>query len=316
MNVVSTVVVLTSIFLLLSTLYLFFLNRSSEVLTSKLIPAAILGLVGALVTLLFSLKENRVQETTVAALIAHADKMTPLEEIHEDYHTFYGGDLFAPRSFLNPIQGQGLFDFHLNVVSAEIAHCVFGTFQALSSAPNGDLFSTSAYPRSVPKQLKRDFFTWEQYVKIFREDPVLLDTLDQFNPELFANHLMTVPSGTDITYTNSGHLRTIILRNDFVTLTITIHQWQGSRRLGEWKWILGLAEGEEDSYWVSKFLVEQEIRTNRFRSGHPRMPDQERWAKELRTRIGDNFDYDRQLRRATEYYHYFGREVARRPKDI
>ena len=88
MNMISIAVLCIAFLLFLSTAYLFILNRSSEVITSKLMPAAIVGLVGALLTLIFSLKENTEEDTVIAALIAQAENMTPLEEINKDYATY------------------------------------------------------------------------------------------------------------------------------------------------------------------------------------------------------------------------------------
>ena len=315
-NMFNIALISIAVVLFFATASLFILNRSSEAITSRVIPAIIVGLVGAFLTILFSLKENKVQETAVGALIAHEERMTPLEEIKHDYHRFYGGDLFSPRCFINPIKGQDLFDFHFNLITTEIVHCVFGTFQAFKTSPEVELVSSSGYPKSLCANLKRTFVTWEDYICIFKDDTSLFDALNQFNPEQFKNNVMTVPSKTEISYSGSSHEKSITFRNEFVTFAIRIHRWNGSRRIAEWKWILNLDEGEKDDYWISKFIIEQEIRSNRFRSGHPMMEEYENWSKEILTRIKDKYDYEEQLRKAIEYYHHFGDEVGKKQKGI
>ena len=295
--------------LLFSTTYLFILNRNSEIITSKVIPAIIVGLVGTFLTILFSLKENKIQETTVAALIAHAERMTPLEEIKHDYHKFYGGDLFSPRCFINPIKNQKLFDFHFNLVTTEILHSIFETFQAFKSEPDGELFSTSGYPMSLDLSLKRKFITWENYINIFASDPNLYDALKQFNPEMFKFHFMTVPKDTEFYFTNSNSEKSITFKNEFVSFNIKIYRWRGSRNINEWAWILNLEENEKEDFWISKFIIEQEITSNKFRSGHPKMEKHEKWAKEILSRIKEKHDYKQQLAKAMDYSHHFGNKI-------
>ena len=102
MDLINIILIFIGILLFCFTAYLFILNRSSEQIVSKVVPAIIVGLVGMLLTILFGLKETKVQENFTAALIAHADKMTPLEELKHDYHKFYGGSLHSPRTYINP----------------------------------------------------------------------------------------------------------------------------------------------------------------------------------------------------------------------
>ena len=125
-------------------------------------------------TIWFSLNETEFQENYTAALIAHADKMTPLEELKHDYHKFYGGSLHSPRTYINPIKGQDLFDFHFNLITTEILYTIFDTFQAFKSKPDGDMFSSSGYPKSL--KLKRRFCKWEEYINIAGIPVTILDT--------------------------------------------------------------------------------------------------------------------------------------------
>jgi len=272
------------------------------------VPAIIVGLIATFLTIWFSLKENKVQEHFTAALIAHADKMTPLEEIKHDYHQFYGGSLFSPRCYINPIKGQELFDFHFNLITTEILYTIFDTFQAFKSKPEGDLFSSSGYPKSLA--LKRRFLEWEEFIEIFKKDPHLYDCLHQINPEGFKNHFMTLPVRTELAYKNKPHEKRIIFHNDFINFKIFIYQWRGRIELNEWKWILDFKDEEKDNFWISKFIIDQDVTTNKIRSGHPEMKKYEKWAGEIMSRLKEKFDYGQQLSKAMEYHHYFGRQIS------
>ena len=316
MSLLNTTLIAIAGLLLFSTTYLFILNRSSELIISKVIPAIIVGLVGTFLTILFSLKENHVQEHTIAALIAHAERMTPLEEIKHDYHMFYGGDLHSPRCFINPIKGQELFDFHFNLMTTEIIHSIFKTFQALKHKPDGEMFSISGYPKSLDSSLQRKFYTWEEYINIFAGDPYLFEALKQFNPIIFKDHFMTVPKDTEIYFTNSAHEKEIGFKNEYVSYSIRIHQSSGERNINEWAWILNLEEKEKEEYWISKFIIEQEITSNKFRSGHPKMEKYEKWANEILSIIKEKYDYNQQLANAMDYSHHFGKQIQSKKDHI
>ncbi|MEA2062732.1 MAG: hypothetical protein U9P14_03450 [Gemmatimonadota bacterium] len=320
------------------TAYLFFLNRASGQLVSmivttvaigfvgafmtlwfslekerivlyRMIPTLAIGVVGAFFTLFFSLEESKIEESVVAGLIAHADRMTPLEEIKHEYHMYYGGNLLAARCYLNPFKDQELFDFHFDVISVEILQMLFGTYQAFRKEPHGKIFSmssTSGFPTYLDTD--RDFLTWEQYIGLFKGNERIYRQLSSINTSHEAVY-MTIPKGACISIEANDMVRSISFMNEFVDFTIRITVYSARRDIQEWGWILGLKETEREQYWISYFIIDMEASFKRLRAGHPEMIKHKEWVNTLMKRIRSSYDYEKQLSKATEFYAVFGDKV-------
>lgn len=136
--------------------------------------------------------------------------------------------------------------------------------------------------------------------------------------ELLEIREMCLPKGTEIKFafdvTVKGinfknAIRSIGFKNDFCEVRITIFRDEGSRGLGEWKWILEYDDDKADEYWTSRQKVYLFAKFNRFRSGHPDMPKYKEWVNSMFDRLHSCLDSEQQLKMARERHHLYRDDI-------
>jgi hypothetical protein len=306
-----TLTIIFSIFILTlvaSSIYLAYNNRASEALWSKFLPALTIALVGACLTLWFSLSEEKINKTLHVSYATQVDTGSPLEVFDLRYSMFYGGRLFAPRGFLKPLDNQEIFDYHFDIALIEISELIFETFQEFRSSPGGDLVSSKKYPKSL--NLSRKALEWDEFISKFKKSPELISLYSSIEPAKYLIHNMTLPKNTQYTVTNSGHKRSIVFTNNFVKVDILVFQSQGQRGLSEWQWLLGYDKSINEQFWQSNFAVHLKAVFNKLRSGHPDMPKYKDWVDSIFDNIQSNLDAESQLIKAREYNHLYQDNIS------
>lgn len=286
-------------------------NRSAEILYSKIVPSLLVAMAAGFITLLFSLEGQQINYSIPSVLIAHAEKMTPIEELFLNYPKYYGGKLHSARVYLNPLiiedKKQKLLDYHFDVLTVELLELLFDTYQSNKEYPNKIFYSSSQYPKYL--EISHDNFTWDDFKKIFISDLQLANQLKSINHSGAEIYNMSVPKGTKFDFKSSDIKRTLIMGNKFVDLEISILVNGGQRNINDWKYILNINEEDTDKYWTSYFTIHLNAKYKRFKSGHPLMASQKEWLENIITRIKSEYDYNLQLDNATKYYHNFGHKI-------
>jgi len=167
-------IILFGIFIsvLISTLiYLAYNNRASEDLWSKLLPALTVGVVGACLTLWFSLKEEKIDTIVPTILITHIESGRPLFILDPRYLLFGVSKFSILQDKMRPFENQEMADFHTDVLFIEISRLIFTTFQESKDAPGSNLLSSSKYPKAL--ELDRDAYTWSKFIENWKATPEL-----------------------------------------------------------------------------------------------------------------------------------------------
>ena len=305
-----TLIIIFSVFictLVASSIYLAYNNRASEALWSKFLPALTIALVGACLTLWFSLKEEIIDIKFPAILATHIETGNPLEAIDKRYSMFYGGKLFTPRGFLRPLENQEISDFHLDILFIEVIERIFKTFQEFKHKPGTNLYSSSKYPTGL--DLPRKVLEWEEFISECKKTPELDKLFHEINPEAYRTLNMTLPANTDFSVIVENHGRSIVFNNKFSEVKISVYASHGRRGLGEWQWLLDYDDSLNEQFWLSTLAVHLEARFDKLRSGHPDMPRYKNWVESIFDNIKSELDAEIQLEKAREYNHLYQNNI-------
>lgn len=116
---------------------------------------------------------------------------------------------------------------------------------------------------------------------------------------------ITLPPNTSIQVTSNNdpeklNQRTILLKTQYVTLTISLNTSTSTIGMGEYSPLLGIpsamdrrnAGGEADKVAYSVYLLNIDIEQNYWLNGHPKMKSHREWANSISELLYNRFSYE------------------------
>jgi len=306
----TIVIILFTVYLaglIIISTYLAVNNRASEKLWAQLLPALIVGLTAACLTIWFNLKSEQIEKLFTVTLITNKKSLSPLELHDQRYSMFYGGKPFGLRNFIKPKEKENISDFHLELLYLEVAEIIFNTFNEFKDKLGQDVYSTDPYHKNL--NLPRKALTWPEYINILKSTNRNSELFDEINPESYSSYNITIPKGTEITVEQNEYSRTIVFFNRFCEFKIIISQSRGFLGLGEWQWILNYSKEINEKYWSSILVVELKAKFEKLRHGHPDMPYYKEWVNGIIEHIQGELDSNKIIEKAREKYHLYAGNI-------
>lgn len=294
-------------------------NRASEKVVLTVLPALAIGVTGALVTILFSLKSETRKVEFPSVFIFDKNSKMPLEALDQSYRYFSGRPGWgwhsswyliqelakADPSFLgaNALKGQELYlDILLRMVLEDLFRLYNNNWDVKVS--RFDLpYSTESRWAPQEDAPEPEFVTWEDWKKWFLDTPVL-----DIDPR--PSNKMAIPLGTKIAGStelrnNKPFKRSLLVKNSFVELSISLEQSSGVIGMGDLRLLLGYSEEAGNQFWTSIYTVRLSAKFNPLRSGHPDMPRYHRWVDVMFEELQTEFDTRRHWEHARDRYMLF-----------
>ena len=113
---------------------------------------------------------------------------------------------------------------------------------------------------------------------------------------------MKVPPKTTVGIETSKYKKMLFLKNPFVEISIAFTKRGGSEGLGDYQWLLGYNNKENNQFWSEHIEVVCEAKFERLRSGHPEMSRYKKWVQTMLEEIRYQFDDEKRLIRARDYH--------------
>lgn len=298
--------------------WLLYLNRSSETIWSKVIPAFVIGVIGIFFTIWFSTKSESIDTQFNYTLYFNKTDKKLLDEHYSKQHA-YGGSQFdiKLRNFINSKivemgvdkidfnkDGEKVKDFYFDLSFIKLSsrfYWLYGDWWDIhiSSVRRGDGFETSVstnkpYPPCM--SLK-----WNDFLETLDSDNSLHILLSDFSQELIVKE-MKVPPKTKVGIEASTYKKTLSIKNPFVEIFITFNKHGGSVGLGDYQWLLGYDNKKNSEFWSEYFEVVCEAKFERLRSGHPEMPRYKKWVQTMFDEVQYQYDDEKRIIRAQDYH--------------
>lgn len=298
--------------------WLGWLNRESDVILEKFLPAIVIGIIGSLFTLWFSLKEEKQYFKIPVTYIINEDTGETLEKCDEKYRQYYTSNRISIKQFLTSIAKKDLTSQQRNTyVPKAIDHLfletlalLFTPFQESSDALGVSIgtFTTDPVLQYFPNQ----FLSWGDFIKQNKHKftPEMIRLYSQLEkidiPGKFGMTHMCLPTGTSIKIDcddpgfGEGNIK---LKSKFCEINIKIFRLSFIRGLREWKWILEYDKSKDEEFFTHNMGIHFSVKYAKLLSGHPDMPKYKDWTNSILDRLQTCLDSKQQLHRAREKYH-------------
>ena len=315
MKVFILIGIVVCVGLIAISIWLLYLNRSSETIWSKVIPAFVVGLIATFFTIWFSTKSESIGTQFNYTLYFNKTDKKLLDEHYSKQHA-YGGAQFDVnlRNFIDKKlvekeldkinfneDGKKVKDFYFDLAFIKLLSRFYWLYADwwdihINSIRRGDGFETSisANKPSLPCiPLK-----WESLLDTSNSSHGLLN---DFSQEFWIKE-MKVPPKTKVGIKTSTDKKILSLKNPFAEISIIFNKRGGSVGLGDYQWLLGYDNKKNNDFWSEHFEVVFEAKFERLRSGHPEMPRYKRWAQTMLKEVQYQFDDEKRLIRARDYH--------------
>ena len=318
MRSISIIFMVFLLFLFGVVVYLAVQNRDSAALRSKLIPALVIGLIGALFTIWFSLKSENIDLQFTSTLFFHKSDKKVLDEHYHNQHKFGGAQFDI--TLLNFISSRieqdqelnktafnedssKIKEFYYDLVFIKLFSRFFWMYAdwwdiRVKSVRRGDSMETIVSPiKPVPDNAP---LGWGDFLGALDIKDDFHQLLSSFSEHYFIKQ-MVVPPKTKVDFITSNYKRALVLTNPFTRVSITIYKRGGSIGLGDYIWLLGYDNKKSEEFWSEHFEVTCKAKFEKIRSGHPDMPRYKRWVETMFAEIQYQLDDEKRLKRARDY---------------
>ena len=313
--------------LLAPTVYLYVQNRSLPELNSKVIPVVMLGVVGLLFTIWYSLKSEQTDLHLASTVYFHRSDLLPLDE-HAPRRHLYGGDQFniglaqlirdriAQDTTLSAgdleKRRENAEDLYFDIVLLKLIDRFFFVY-----ADSWDVrIRSTRYGNNVESIVSSNTsnqdsvsLTWDDFSMVLDgNDP--LHTLFSSLPKGHWPMKMTVPPKTKVRLTTTSRIQhSLALSNPFARISITLVRRGGGIGLGDYAWFLEYDRKQSEEFWSEYIDVNCQAEFERTRSGHPLMPAYRRWVEAMFSELRYQLSDEERMQRAREY-----RDLTSRPQ--
>ena len=299
-------------------IWLFYWNRSSETILSKVMPAFVIGSIGIFFTIWFSTKsESRDTRFNYTLYFNKADKR-PLD-VHCNNHNAYGGTQFD-SSFPNFIgkkiaemkldtldlqkNGEKVRDFYFDLAFVQLISSFFSIYPEswdiyLDSTRRGNSLIRIRQVNMPQPQLAT--LKWNNFFEILDPNDSSYKLLIDFSQEFWIKE-MKVPPKTTVGIETSKYKKILFLRNPFAEISIAFTHRAGSLGLGDYQWLLGYDNQKNNQFWSEHIEVVCEAKFERLRSGHPEMSRYKKWVQTILEEVRYQFDDEKRLIKARDYH--------------
>ena len=298
-------------------IWLLYLNRSSETIWSKVIPAFVIGLIGIFFTIWFSTKSESDDTRFNYTLYFNKVDKKPLDEHYNKQHV-YGGAQYdiKLRNFINTKlpemgfnksefekEGEKIIEFYFDLAFVKLISNFFAIYPEswdiyIDSTRRGNSLTRV---RKVNKpELQLVTLKWNDFLDLLDPQYSLYKLLNDFSQDFWIKE-MKVPPKTTVGIKTIKYKKTLSLKNPFAEIYITFNRRGGSVGLGDYQWLLGYENKKNMEFWSEHFEVVCEVKFERLRSGHPEMPRYKKWAQTMLEEVQYQFDDKKRLIRARDY---------------
>ena len=321
------------------TIKLLYLNRSSETIRSKVVPAFVIGLIGIVFIIVFSSSE------TIWSKVVPAFAIGLMGIFFTTWFSTKGESFssqFNYTLYFNKIDKKGL-DEHYNKQHAyggaqfddELRNFIDKKLAELGLEKDGEQIEDLYFHLAFIKLSSRFYWLyanwwdihinsvrrgdgfetvisankpyppcmslkWNDLLETLVPNDSLCTLLDDFSQNFWIKE-MTVPPKTKVGIETSKVKNTLSLKNPFVEISITFNKHGGSVGLGDYQWLLGYDNKKNSEFWSERFEVVCEAEFERLRSGHPEMLRYKKWVQTMFEEVRYQFDDERRLIRARDY---------------
>ncbi len=297
--------------------YFWFQNRSSELLTEKILSAICVAVFAILSALLFSLKSESNTINFNSTLYFHKIDKKPLDEYCGDIYKIGGSqfdislvhfinDYFEKDELKNSEFNKdikSITEFYHDLALIKLLYhfsWMYADWWNIysDSVRRGRSFTSSVSPiKPIPIST---ILKWEDISKKLNDKSHFNKILTDFPKETTLKKI-TVPPKTNIEFVITEYEREILLKNPFVRISIAIQGLGGSMGLGDYQWYLGFDRKKSEEFWSEHFEVKCEAKFEKLRSGHPEMPRYKQWVESMFAEVQYQLDENERLKRAKEY---------------
>ena len=321
MRSISTFFLIFLLFLFGFVVYLAVQNRDSVALRSKLIPAIVIGLVGMLFTIWFSLKSENIELKFISTIFFHKSDKKLLDE-HEIRRHAYGGEQFDGilkdfiRNYIENDEnikreefGDRIRNLYFDMAFIKLIARFFWMYAdwwdiSIKSSRRGNTMETMV--STIPPIPDYDSLGCNDFLEAIDRKDNFHKLLSEFSKKENWIKKMTVPPKTTINFVTSTYGRTLVLKNSFTIVSITIDKFGGSTGLGDYRWLLDYDIKKSNEFWSEHFEVTCKANFEKFKSGHPEMKRYKRWVETLFAEIQYQLDEDIRLKRARDFSDLIG----------
>lgn len=321
MNMKALLIIILISFIIITLpiiIYLWTQNRSSELLSSKILSAVAVALFAILSALVIGLKSEDRELKFASTLFFHKSDKRPLDNhLHGDGRLKFGGGQFGGTLSLF-ISGrlkecedlnkaefnkdrEKIVEFYHNLMLIKLIDQFFWMYSArwdtnVYSVRRGTGESKESYVDSRETPPNYDCLKWEDLLNTEQQNN-FYDLLSAFSDIKETK----VPPKTKVRFIITEYKKEIVLKNPFVKVTITINNTGGSLGLGDYKWLLGYDNKKSEEFWSAHFRVNCNAKFEKLKSGHPEMPKYKQWVDVMFAEVQYLLDEKEQLKRAHEY---------------
>lgn len=317
MKLLTILGVFVCVCLLAIIIWLLWWNRSSGAIWSKVIPAFVIGLIGAFFAILFGTISESIDIKFGYTLYFNKVNKKPLDEHYTKQHAFGGAQFdINLRNFINKKlsekkldiidfnkEGDKVKDFYFDLTFVKLFSRFYWVYADwwdinINSVRRGNSFETSVYANKPIPSCKS--IEWNDLLSKLDSNDSLGELLGGFSEKSRAKE-MKVPPKTKIKIDTSKYEKKITLANPFVEITIKFNNSGGAMGLGDFQWLLNYDNKKNDDFWSEHFEVVCEAKFEKLRSGHPEMPKYKKWVQTMFEEIQYQFDNKKRLIRARNY---------------
>jgi hypothetical protein len=317
MRTLPIILTLATLLLLGCGLYLVIQNRNSPTLREKAIPALIIGVVTALITIWFSLKNESIKTQFTSTVFINVKDKKPLE-FHENRQFLFGGEQFDSKAQeyinktiatrvnlttdVNNVSEQAI-EFYMDMLIVKAISHFFWMYADwwdvhIQSVRRGNSTITGLSANKPDPPFIT--ITWDNWLNNLDSKYTQHSLLKEYSNDFWIQK-MVVPPKTTVSLHSMKYERQVIFKNKFAYICINIKKRSGSRGLGDYQFLLGYDEKKNDSFWSEHFELTCSADFEKLLSGHPEMERYIQWVKTMFTEIEYKFDDSKRMERALEY---------------
>ena len=270
--------------------YICWLNRADTALRAKIFSALLVGVAAAAAAGVFSLKAEKQEVSFSSIFVFNTKTKMPLDAHLDKRVNLLASCPNAPliEGILTQVEkASNIKDDGRNIESGnntyyDLLTALLIQDMLLLYSQGWDIEMTSLGSELVARCTKFHAKPCPRAKTVCRQDFVpLFDQPEFLEALLFPAGEFKIPSGTKMDLKKDPLRRTIVLKNAFATVRITIAPGWAQRGLGALSQWVKMPDGEQQEYMSAVFHVTVAAEYAYLRSGHPDMPVYKNWVKTM-----------------------------------
>lgn len=284
MATMKSMIIVLLILILGITLFIVYENRESQKLVSNFISALLIGSLGLLISTIFSLKKEQIEDTFITFILFDKDNSSvidldwklPLGERPNLEGKHYYQNTWSEVKKNNELSHKhSLFLTERRVLEAMHYINTPKWYSKKIKYDNIFLKGHSRVSTYTETKLKDCIPNRNTCLKLFHDNPFFIkDSSDIFN--------FSLPPNTSIKRDINSNVLTISLCNKFYKTSIVVEQLQTEQNIGkEFEKLVSHDFNDETLYLVTSFQVKIITTFSEMRMGNPKMKYYKEWSNRL-----------------------------------